>query len=78
MSKTPFEIRQELLVLAKEYLDQQLDIHTVFMKKLVDESILSAEDYQAKFKEYVPMFSVDDIVKQAEKFYAFVDRKEDS
>ena len=71
-NKNPFEIRAEMLTLAKEYMDQQYQMNMKFMEKAVEEGKKSIEDMQ-KASE---MYSMDDLMEKAKEMYSFVSKKD--
>ncbi len=71
-NKNPFEIRAEMLTLAKEYMDQQYQMNMKFMEKAVEEGKKSFEDMQ-KASE---MYSMDDLMEKAKEMYSFVSKKD--
>ena len=70
-NKNPFEIRAEMLKMAKDYMDQQWHMNLEFTRKLFDEGRKSAEEVQTALKPY----SVDDMMTKAKEFYQFVSDK---
>ena len=50
MNKNPFEIRAEMLQLAKDYMDQSYHMNLTFMQKAMEEGRKTFEDYQAAAK----------------------------
>jgi Tfp pilus assembly protein PilF len=72
MNKNPFEIRAEILQLAKDYMDQSYQMNLAFMQKAMDEGKKTFEDYQAAAK----MYTTDDLMKKAQEMYSFVSKKD--
>jgi hypothetical protein len=72
MPKNPFEIRAEMLQLAKEYMDQQYHMNVQFAERMMEESKLSAED----FKKMYEMYTIEDLMAKAKEMYTFVSTKE--
>jgi hypothetical protein len=74
MTKSPFEIRADLIKLAQEHLEKQymanLKFATESHMRMV-EAGMSAVDAMPK----VPYFTAEDILKQAKEFYSFVSTK---
>jgi hypothetical protein len=77
MSKTPFEIRLEVLQMAKDYLD---GIYSANLK-IASEMIASSNEMQSytakqleeNIKKFTPAgYSSDDLIKKANEFYSFV------
>jgi hypothetical protein len=71
-NKNPFEIRAEMLHMAKDYLDQQWSMNLQFTQKLFEQGKKSAEEVQKALTPY----STDDLVKKAQEFYSFVSKKD--
>lgn len=75
-TKTPFELRADLLKQAQELLESQYDAQVEFATKaffaLVKEGTATADN----FKQFTPKFpTAEDVLKQAKEFYAFVNQK---
>jgi hypothetical protein len=62
-TKNPFEIRAEVLQLAKDYMDQQYHMNLNFMQKAMEEGRKTFEEYQ----EAAKMYSTDDLMKNAQE-----------
>ena len=71
MNKNPFEIRSEMLQLAKEYMDQQIKINMDFAEKAYKEGTKTLQELQAETK----MYSMDDLMEKAKEMYNFVSEK---
>lgn len=72
-NKNPFEIRSDMLQLAKEYMDQQYHMNISFAEKMFDAGKKSAEEMQAEYK----MYSMEDLMAKAKEMYSFVSDKGD-
>jgi predicted translin family RNA/ssDNA-binding protein len=72
MNKNPFEIRAEILQLAKDYMDQSYKMNLAFMQKSMEEGKKTFEDYQ----EAVKMYTTEDLMKKAQEMYSFVSKKD--
>jgi predicted translin family RNA/ssDNA-binding protein len=72
MNKNPFEIRAEILQLAKDYMDQSYKMNLAFMQKSMEEGRKTFEDYQ----EAVKMYTTEDLMKKAQEMYSFVSKKD--
>ena len=70
-SKTPFEIRTEMLQLAKEYMDQQYHMNIQYAENMVNEGKKTLEDV----KESYAMYTMDDLMEKAKEMYSFVSEK---
>lgn len=71
-NKNPFEIRAEMLNLAKEYMDDQHKLNMRFMEKMVEEGNKSINDLQSVYQ----MYSMDELMAKAKEMYSFVSTKE--
>lgn len=76
MNKTPYEIRLELLQMAKEHLDAQFLLQMEFAKKVFDSALAANQVTLAAWKDYVPQgYTMDDLMKKATELYTFVSKK---
>jgi len=77
MAKTPYEIRFDLLKMAKEMLDAQ---YGTYQTMAWDAFTRAAETNQELYKEvhkYLPkMFTPEEIIAQAEKLQSFINKKD--
>jgi len=72
----PFEIRTQMLEMAKEYLERQQEINTAFAKQVFDQLVVSGQKVQADWQEYAPkMYSFEEITTKAKELYGFVNAK---
>lgn len=72
-TKNPFELRTEVLEMAKDYMDQQQKANTAFMEKALEEGKKSFEEYQAAVTK---MYSMEDLMEKAKEMYSFVSNKD--
>jgi hypothetical protein len=72
MAKNPFEIRTEMIALAKEYLDQVTALNIEAANKMMEAGKIQAEEYQ----KVVQMYTMDDLMTKAKEMYNFVSTKE--
>ena len=70
-SKNPFEIRADMLQLAKEYMDQQQQINVQFAEAMMEKGKKSLEDLQESYQ----MYSIEDLMEKAKEMYSFVSDK---
>ena len=71
-NKNPFEIRADMLQLAKEYMDQQYDMNIQFAENMMSEG----EKSMSEVKETYKMYSMDDLMEKAKEMYSFVSKKD--
>ena len=72
MNKNPFELRADILGMAKEYMDRQWEMNYSFANQLFEQGKKTAEEVQEAMKPY----SADELVKKANEFYSFVAKKD--
>jgi hypothetical protein len=71
-NKNPFEIRAEMLQLAKDYMDQQYHMNVQFAEKMVEQGKKTAEELQSVYK----MYSMEELMEKAKEMYSFVSKKD--
>jgi hypothetical protein len=70
--KNPFQIRSEVLELAKEYMDTQHQLNLEYSQKLKELGQLQRDEYLAAFKPY----SFEELMEKAKEMYGFVSKKD--
>lgn len=70
-NKNPFEIRSEVLEMAKDYMDRQTQMNIDFATKMFDAGKQTATELQ----EAMTPYSMDDLMAKAKEMYAFVSEK---
>ena len=77
MTKTPYEIRFDLLQMAKEMLDRQYDQSVQMAWQALEKSMETNKTLYKDVEKYVPkMFTPEEIVEQAERLQEFVNKKD--
>jgi hypothetical protein len=71
-NKNPFEIRAEMLQLAKEYMDQQYHMNVQFAEKMMEQNKLTADTFKDTYK----MYSMEELMEKAKEMYSFVTKKD--
>ena len=71
-NKNPFEIRAEVLQLAKDYMDQQYHMSITFAEKMFEQNKKTMEELQDTYK----MYSMEELMKKAQEMYSFVSKKD--
>lgn len=69
--KTGYEIRAQMLELAKSYLENMQKANLQYAEKMMELGQIQAEEYTNLLKPY----SFEDMMKKAQEFYGFVERK---
>ena len=75
-NKNPFEIRAEILNLAKEYMDQQYHMNIQFLENMIAEGKKAREDIEEQLKDAYKMYSMDELMAKAKEMYSFVSTKD--
>ena len=75
-NKNPFEIRAEMLQLAKDYMDQQYHMNIQFYENMIAEGKKVREDIEEQLKEAYKMYSTEELMKKAQEMYSFVSKKD--
>jgi hypothetical protein len=70
-NKNPFEIRAEMLKLAKDYMDQQYHINMDFWRQQFEANKASTEEWQKACQPYTI-----DLMEKAKEMYSFVSKKD--
>ena len=71
-NKNPFEIRTEMLQLAKDYMDTQYHMNVEFAQRALDTGKKTVEEVQDMYK----MYSMDELMEKAKEMYSFVSKKD--
>ena len=71
-NKNPFEIRTEMLQLAKNYMDQQYQMNVEFAQRAMTEGKKTLEEVQEVYK----MYSMEELMEKAKEMYSFVSKKD--
>ena len=69
MSKNPFEIRSDILAMAKDYMDKQSELNMALFNQMVEAGKKSIE-------ECPKMYSMEDLQEKAKEMYSFVSTKD--
>lgn len=70
--KNPFEIRQEVLKMAKDYMDRTWEMNYMFAQQMFDQGKKTAEEMQEALKPY----STEELMKKAAELYTFVSKRD--
>jgi len=71
-NKNPFEIRQEILELAKDYMDKQWEMNLEFTKSMYSQGNKNIDELQDAFSPY----SMAELMERAKEMYSFVSKKD--
>ena len=75
-NKNPFEIRAEMLQLAKEYMDQQYHMNIQFYENMIAEGEKARKDVEEQLKNAYKMYSTEELMEKAKEMYSFVSKKD--
>lgn len=70
--KNPFEIRADMLKLAKDYMDAQYQLNLQLVNDLFEQNKVTAEEVKEAYK----MYSVEELMEKAKEMYSFVSKKD--
>ena len=72
--KNPFELRYDLLALTHDHLDKQYKSNLAYAETMIKEAVAAGYSMSDALAKYMPKFpTIEDVVKEAKKFYNFVD-----
>lgn len=71
-NKNPFEIRTEMLAMAKDYMDRAWEMNYMFTQQMFEQGKKTTEEMQAALKPY----STEELMKKATELYSFVTKKD--
>ena len=71
-NKNPFEIRAEMIKLAKDYMDQQYHMNIQYYENMIAEGKVLRENIEEAYK----MYSMEDLMQKAQEMYSFVSKKD--
>ena len=76
-NKSPFELRFDVLKMAKEMMDQQYEIANQQYWTMINQAEAAAKDVTEIFDKYTPkMYQPKEIMEKAEELYKFVTKKD--
>lgn len=79
MSKNPYEIRFDLLTMAKDLLDRQYEQSSNMAWEAFNKAMESNRELYKDVEKYVPkMFTPEEVIAQAEKLQSFINKKDGS
>jgi hypothetical protein len=75
-NKNPFEIRTDLLSMAKDYLDKQQELAWDFQKQAIERLNENTTDVVKFLEKNQPKtYSINDLISKANEMYNFVSKK---
>ena len=76
-NKNPFELRFDVLKMAKEMMDQQHEIANNQFYQMVDQAREQNKNIQEVFEKYTPkMYQPKEIMDKADELYKFITKRD--
>ena len=76
-NKNPFELRTDILGMAKDYMDRQQDLNMQFAHRAYETALDAGKITAETWKEFMPaQYSIEDLMKKATELYSFVSKKD--
>ena len=76
-NKNPFELRFDVLKMAKEMMDQQHEIANNQFYQMVDQASEQNKNIQEVFEKYTPkMYPPKEIMDKADELYKFITKRD--
>lgn len=76
-NKNPFELRFDVLRMAKEMMDQQYELANQQFYQMVDQAREQNKDIQDIFEKYTPqMYQPKEIMDKADELYKFITKRD--
>jgi hypothetical protein len=77
MAKNPYEIRFDLLTMAKDMLDRQYEQNCTMAWEAINKAMDTNKELYKNVEKYIPkMFTPEEVIDQAEKLQAFINKKD--
>ena len=67
-NKNPFEIRADVLAMAKDYMDKQVELNTALFQQMMEAGKKTIEDCPT-------MYTMEELQEKAKEMYSFVSQK---
>lgn len=68
-NKNPFEIRSDVLAMAKDYMDKQYQLNLEMTQKMIEAGQKTLEDLPT-------LYTIEELQEKAKEMYAFVSKKD--
>jgi hypothetical protein len=76
-NKNPFELRTDILAMAKDYMDRQQEVNMQFAHRAYEVALDAGKVTAETWKDFMPaQYSIDELTKKATELYTFVSKKE--
>jgi len=71
-NKNPFEIRETMLSMAKDYMDQQWHMNIQLVERMHENGLKTADEVS----EAYAIYSTEELMEKAKELYSFVSKKD--
>lgn len=72
--KNPFELRYDLIALAHDHLESQYNANVKLAQTMIEAAIEAGTSMVDAMTKFMPKYpTIEDVLKEAKKFYTFVD-----
>jgi hypothetical protein len=68
-TKNPFEIRSDVLAMAKDYMDKQYQLNLEMSQKMIEAGQKAIDDLPT-------MYTIEELTEKAKEMYSFVSKKD--
>lgn len=76
-NKTPFELRFDMLAMAKDYFDRIQEVNTSFASQAFYQAVEQGKASIDDWKKFTPQqYSFDEVIAKAQELYGFVAKKD--
>ena len=76
-NKNPYEVRLEVLKMAKEMLDKQYEVNLKTAKEYIKFMKDSGQPFMGQIDEYIPeMYKPEAVMEKANELYQFITKKD--
>tara|TARA_B110000503_G_scaffold143605_1_gene246227 strand:- start:9335 stop:9571 length:237 start_codon:yes stop_codon:yes gene_type:complete len=76
-NKNPFEIRSDILSMAKDYMDKQYDFNMNFASQAFQQALDSQKVSYEQWEQFVPkQYDIIELMEKASELYSFVSKKD--
>jgi hypothetical protein len=74
-NKNGFEIRADVLEMAKSYMDKQTELTVDYANRMQEMGRAQSSNFKEEFEKSFKLYSVEDLLTKAQEFYDFVEKK---
>jgi len=76
MNRNPFELRTDLLAMAKDYMDKQSELNMALASQAIETLNKESADYVEQVQKLMPKtYTMEEWLEKANELYSFVSKK---